>query len=189
MFEKSSREECPDKIGKPPIATRWIDANRGTDEVVLARFRLVARGFKTKGESEGFDLFAAAPPLEAKRTLLQMAVRKNEEQSGTKCKLLFMDVKKARLNGKLKEDERVYVQLLLEAGSGVARLRQWLHGMRPAAKAWGEDYAGVGGGVCREPPKGGTPSRSGRSDRLPRHSDGREHRRPRRRFHGSRSEC
>ena len=37
--------------------------------------------------------------------------------------------------------EYAYVQLPLEAGGGVARLRRWLYGMRQAASAWVEDYA------------------------------------------------
>ncbi len=52
-----------------------------------------------------------------------------------------MDVRKAHLNGKLKEDKWVYVQLPPEAGGGVARLRRWMYGMRPAAKDREEDYA------------------------------------------------
>ncbi len=38
-------------------------------------------------------------------------------------------------------DDWAYVVLSPEAGSGVARLKRWLCGMRPAAKAWEEDNA------------------------------------------------
>ena len=112
---------------------------QGTEKVEVVRSRLVARDFRKKGETERFDLFAAMPPLEAKRMLFQMAVRKNWEHPERKYKLLFLDVKKAHLNGKLGEDEWAFVVLPSEAGSGVARLRRWLYGMRPAAKAWEED--------------------------------------------------
>ena len=54
---------------------------------------------------------------------------------------MFMDVKKAHLNGKVSEDEGAFVVLPPEAGGVVARLRRWLYGKRPAAKAWEEDYA------------------------------------------------
>ena len=55
--------------------------------------------------------------------------------------MMFIDIKKAHLNGKLAEDEYAYVQLPIEAGGGVGRLRRWLYGMRPAASAWEEDYS------------------------------------------------
>ena len=67
-------------------------------------------------------------------------MRKNWEHPERKHKVLFMDVKKAHLNGKLGEDGWAFVVLPSEAGSGLARLRRWLYGMRPAAKAWEEDY-------------------------------------------------
>ena len=38
--------------------------------------------------------------------------------------MMFVDVKKAHLNGKLKDDEFAYVQLPEEAGGGVGRLRR-----------------------------------------------------------------
>ncbi len=54
---------------------------------------------------------------------------------------MLIDVKKAHLNEKVLEDEWAHVALPTEAGGGVARLRRWLYGMRPAARAWEEDYA------------------------------------------------
>ena len=151
MFEPSIWEECIAKTGKPPITTKWIDVNKGSAEEPIVRSRLVARDFRLKGEAARFDLFAAMPPLEAKRMLFLMAVRRNRERPKKKYKLLFIDVKKAHLNGKVLEDEWAYVVLPAEAGGGVARLRRWLYGMRPAARAWEEDYAAklVGAGFRR----------------------------------------
>ena len=57
--------------------------------------------------------------------------------------MLFVDVKKAHLNGKVPENEYVYV----EAPEGTSspgkcwKLRRWLYGMRPAAHAWEIDYS------------------------------------------------
>ena len=107
----------------------------------IIRSRLVARDFKKRGEADRFELFAVTPPLEAKRMLFRMAALKNQEHASKKYKLTFLDVKKAHLSGKLKEDERAYVVLPPQARSRVARLQRWLRGMRPAAKAWQEDYA------------------------------------------------
>ena len=141
VFETSSWEECLRTTGKAPITTNWIDTDRGSNGEVMVRSRLVARDFKRKGEVDRFELFAAIPPLEAKRMLFRMAVLKNQEHPSKKYKPMFLEMKKAHLNGKLKEDEWAYVVLPPEAGSGVARLKKWLDGIRPAAKAWEEDYA------------------------------------------------
>ena len=44
------------------------------------------------------------------------------------------------MKGQLRDDEFAYVRLPPEAGGGVARLRRWLYGMRPAAQAWERAY-------------------------------------------------
>ena len=141
MFIPATWEECMEKTGRPPITTKWVDVNKGTPKCQVVRSRLVARDFKHKGESARFDLFAAMPPLEAKRMLLRMAIRRCRERPNEKYKLMFIDVKKAHLNGMVPEDEWVFVVLPPEAGGGVARLRRWLYGMRPAARAWEDHYA------------------------------------------------
>ncbi len=103
------------------------------------------RDVNKKGESDRFELFAAKPPLEAKRMFFRTAAKKNQEHPEDKYKLLFVDVKKARLTGKMKECEWVFVLMPAEAGGrvggGVVRVRMWLRWMRPAAKAWQEDCA------------------------------------------------
>jgi hypothetical protein len=83
------------------------------------------------------------PPLKAKRLLFRMAVVSKDmgDNEDEQLKLLFVDVKKAHLNGKLKDDAWALVVLPEEAGGGVARLRRWLYDMRPAANAWESDYA------------------------------------------------
>ena len=61
---------------------------------------------------------AAAPAMKGKGTL-----------RGRKMKLLFIDVRKAHLNGKCKGD--VYVELLEEARAQgrCGKLKRWLYGM------------------------------------------------------------
>ncbi len=54
---------------------------------------------------------------------------------------MFVDVRRAHLNGKLQDDEFAHIQLPVEVGGGGVRLRRWLCGMRPAAKAWEGDYS------------------------------------------------
>ena len=99
----------------------------------------MARDFKPKGEKDREDLFAAMPPWEAKRLMFRMAAR-SMAQDRDRHVLIFVDVKKAHLNGRLGEDEWAFVKLPKEAGGKVVRLRRWLHGMRPAAGAWERDY-------------------------------------------------
>ncbi len=117
VFETSSWEECLRTTGKAPITTKWIDTDKGSNGEVMVRSRLVAQDCKRKGEADRFELFAATPPLEAKRMLSRMAVLKNLEHPSKKYKLMFLDVKKAHLNGKLKEDEWAYVVLPPKPGA------------------------------------------------------------------------
>ena len=144
VWEASTWEECMGKTGKPPVSTRWVDVDKGRDGRAEIRSRLVARDFKVKGDDRQFEVFAAMPPLEAKRLLFRMAMLDGAVAGSAArgpVKLAFVDIKKAHLNGKLSEEEFAYVQLPLEAGGGVGRLRRWLYGMRSAAAAWEDDYA------------------------------------------------
>ena len=50
------------------MSTKWMDVNKGSEEDVQARSRLVARDFKGD-DNDRDDLFAETPPLEAKRLL------------------------------------------------------------------------------------------------------------------------
>ena len=141
MFVPATWEECVKETGRPPISIKWVDVDKGTVQNQIIRSRLVARDFRVKGESDRSDLFAAMPLLEAKRMLFRIAVRRCREKSCEMYKIMLIDVKKAHLNGEVPEDEKVFVLLPSEAGRGVARLKRWLCGMRPAAKAWEEHYA------------------------------------------------
>ena len=59
-----------------------VAAKRGGGaEYPLIRSRLVARDFKTKGDNNSSDLFAAMPPLEALRTNISDAVTRNHEHT------------------------------------------------------------------------------------------------------------
>ena len=144
VWEAATVEECVERTGRMPVSTRWVDVDKGRDGHVEIRSRLVARDFKVRGDSREFDVFASMPPLEAKRLLFRMAVCRGSIKGTSKkgsVKLMFLDVKKAHLNGKLRDDEYEYVELPAEAGGGVGRLRRWLYGMRPAANAWEREYA------------------------------------------------
>ena len=71
VYTKVSIEECIKEAGRNSISVGWLDINKGDEDNLEYRSRLVAQELK-KDKRE--DLFAAAPPLEAKRLLFSMAV-------------------------------------------------------------------------------------------------------------------
>ena len=81
---------------------------------MLIRSRLVARDFKNKNDERNFDVFAATPPLETKRLLFRMARVKGSVGGNDKdgqVKLMYIDVKKAHLNGEVDDDDFAYITL------------------------------------------------------------------------------
>ena len=141
LYEEKDVSESWKVTGAAPISAKWVDTDKGRGEIIDIRSRWVARDFKVKGDRDREDLFAAMPPLEAKKVLFKMAaMRMSRSRWGKKSrKLLFIDVRKAHLNGVCEED--VYVELLLEAGAPgkCGKLLRWLYGMRGAAQAWEKD--------------------------------------------------
>jgi len=58
LYDVVSNSECWDKTGRPPISTKWVRVNKGTQEAPDIRCRLVARDFKPKGEKDRSEIFA-----------------------------------------------------------------------------------------------------------------------------------
>ena len=101
----------------------------------------VVRDFKG-GDKDRDDLFAETPPLEAKRILMSRAATRNK--SGVYRKLMFIDVKKAHLNPGCNEDVYVDLPEECECPPGFCgKLVYWMYGMRQAASAWENHYAGL----------------------------------------------
>ena len=87
-------------------------------------------------------MFAATPPLEAKRALFSRAATRRKE--GGRRQFLFTDARKAQLNPECLED--VYIQLPDEVGARpglCGKLNVWLYGFRPAANAWERHYSSL----------------------------------------------
>ena len=61
------------RTGRPPISVRWVGVDKGDEQNPNYRSRLVARQLKAHDES-GDTYFAPAPPLEALRTVLSLAM-------------------------------------------------------------------------------------------------------------------
>jgi len=145
-YDVVENAECWEKTGKPPISTKWVRMNKGTDVEPDIRCRLVARDFKPKGEKDRSEIFAAMPPLESKKLLFQQAVTqnaRNRSRGEEGLEFMLVDVKKAHLNGFVGEDEFAYIELPWRATKEgqCGRLRRWLYGMRQAASAWERDYS------------------------------------------------
>ena len=93
MWTKVPISECYNNTGKAPIGTRWVDINKGDDNEPDYRSRSVGKDFKGNDNKRN-DLFAATPPLEAKRTLFALAASQCGTHGITK-KLSFVDIRKA----------------------------------------------------------------------------------------------
>ena len=73
VWIKVPQSEARRQTGKPAISVRCVDVNKGDDMVPNYRSRLVARQLKAR-DTSGPSFFAPAPPLEALRTVLSMAM-------------------------------------------------------------------------------------------------------------------
>ena len=131
---------------KPPISTRWIDVNKGDETNPNYRSRWVARDFK--GDDKDRDgLFAATPPLEAKKLLISSAASQMGKPQNKQKRLSFIDIKKAYFNAPAKRD--LFVQLpdeFLDKGEkGVVcgKLNFSLYGTRDAATNWEAHYTNI----------------------------------------------
>ena len=66
VYEKVPIAECWNSTGKAPVKVKWVDINKGDNVNHEYRSRLVAKELKL---DKRLDLFAATPPLEAKKFL------------------------------------------------------------------------------------------------------------------------
>ena len=73
VWVKVPRQRAYERTGRPPISVRWVDTNKGDETEPNYRSRLVARQLKAC-DSSGASYFAPAPPLEALRTILSLAM-------------------------------------------------------------------------------------------------------------------
>jgi len=131
IWEVVDVNDCWVALGRAPTTVKWVDTKK--------RSRLVGRDFKPKGEQERADIFASMPPWEAKKLLFSLAASQVGQERVRK--LLFVDATKAHVNGVCEVD--AFIDLPPEAyePGKCAKLKHWLYGMRPAARAWEDLYA------------------------------------------------
>jgi hypothetical protein len=141
VYIKVPIQECMRRTGKKPIGVRWVDINKGDKAKPDYRSRLVAKEINTHKRE---DLFAATPPLEAKKILFSPAVttgtgyQRGQEMKG--MKLDFIDVRRAYFHAKARRE--VYVDLPEEdAEPGMCgKLVMAMYGTRDAAQNWEIEY-------------------------------------------------
>ena len=140
---KVPRQRSFAKTGKPPISVRWVDVNKGDEHEPNYRSRLVARQLKATDFS-GKSYFAPAPPLEALRTVISMAMTTcgdhrpiYDPSSPQRVQMSFVDVKRAYFNAKIdREASPCFVDMPpedAERGEKCAELLRHMYGTRPAA--------------------------------------------------------
>ena len=137
VYRKVPIAESFEKTGKKPIKVRWVIVNKGDKENPEYRARLVAKEIKM---DQRLDLFAATPPLEAKKFLFSLAVTFPPRNPSKPYKLRFIDIKRAYFHAKCIRD--VYVDLppqdMQEGMCG--KLEKAMYGTRDAAQNWERQY-------------------------------------------------
>ena len=151
VWVKVPKQDARRTSGKTPISVRWVDVNKGDDLNPNYRSRLVARQIKALDRS-GDSFFAPAPPLEALRTVLSLAMTKVgphcpdwDPASPNRTQISLIDIKRAYFNAKIDaRDPPTYVQLPREdpdSDDMVGKLMRHMYGTRMAADGWQEEYS------------------------------------------------
>ena len=138
IYTKKPLQECYDVTGEGPVGTKWLEVNKGDAEKLNIRARLVAQEF-SKGKLS--TIFAATPPLEAKKALLSLAVTEGIGYGdGWHYKLDFIDIKRAYFYAPAKRD--VYVKLPAEdfTEGYCGKLNKSMYGTRDASLNWENEY-------------------------------------------------
>ena len=143
VYDKVPVAESHVETDKAPLGIKWIDIDKGDEENVKFRSRLVAKE-TNRGKNEEF--IVTTPPLEGPEMLLSLAVTegighdKKERKHGMKIDVI--DVRRAYFQARAKRD--VYVNLPEDQWEeGVCRkLIKSMYGIRDAAYNWEEEYTG-----------------------------------------------
>ncbi len=139
VYRKVPIQEAYDKTGKKPIKVRWVIVNKGDSDNPEYTARLVAKEIKMDTR---LDLFAATPPLKAKKFLFSLAVSKRS-LTGQPYKLCFIDIKRAYFHARCIKD--VYVDLpSQDHQEGMCgKLEKAMYGTRDAAQNWEKECESV----------------------------------------------
>ncbi len=114
------------------MGVKWVDANKGDKEKPEYRCRPVAKEIK-KDERE--DVFAATPPLKAKKALLSLFA------SLPGLRLGFVDVARSCLHAKARRMAHVDLPEEDQQDGTNGRLKKAMHGTRDAVQNWDLEYS------------------------------------------------
>ena len=151
VWKKVARAQARMTTRKPPVTVRWVDVNKGDEVNSNYRSRLVARQMKIHDQS-GQSFFAPAPPLEALRTVLSLAMTAVGEhrpdwspKSPNRTQVSLIDVKRAYFNASIDaRDKPTFVDLPAEDADHTdmcGQLLRHMYGTRGAADGWQEEYS------------------------------------------------
>ncbi len=151
VWIKVPKQRARAVTGRQPISVRWVDVNKGDEANPKYRSRLVARQIKALDRS-GATYFAPAPPLEALRTVLSMAMTRVgahqpiwDPSSDRRQQTSFVDVSRAYFNAKVdREKAPCFVALPpedAESETMCGELVRHMYGTRIAADGWQEEYS------------------------------------------------
>ena len=141
VYTKVPIAECLGTTGKKPIGVRWVDVNKGDSSKPKYRSRLVAKELNLDKRE---DLFAATPPVEAKKLLLSLAMTEgygfDRKGRWPSLKIDCIDVKRAFFHAKCLRE--VYVDLPEEdyAPGMCGKLNKAMYGTRDAPQNWEFEY-------------------------------------------------
>ena len=99
-----SIDNCISKTGKPPIATGWVEVNKGDVDRPQVRSRLVVRETKLRSTiTSASEVFSATPPYECLKALASMTMtpRTSDEHFH---RLMFIDISRAHPHAKMRRD-------------------------------------------------------------------------------------
>ena len=160
MYDKVPRRQAND-AGVKPITVRWVDVNKGDDESMKIRSRLVGRELKVKTKEAllAHELFSAMPPWEMIKVLLGLLVTDgipgltqseddvNQDHSMTdssdELMLGIFDISRAHFMPKAERE--LYIEIPKEDfcdgdGDVVGKLNRNMYGFRDAANGWFRDW-------------------------------------------------
>ena len=143
LYEKVPEEQCY-AAGKAPITMKWVDRNKGDNQRLNYRSRLVCREVKRAKNAEFIPehaSFSAMPPLEALKILLSLMVTlKVSRKSRKPLKLRLIDISRAHFYRKAQRDVYVTLPKGDQTPGMVGKLLRSMYGTRDAANIWQQDY-------------------------------------------------
>ena len=135
--EEVTDETCLPRTGRKPISCRWKDINKGGNEHVEVRSRLIGREIKQNGPD---SYFAGAPLLARVHYVISRAPTKSK--TGERRQLMVL-AKRAFLHDDALAETYVKPPHLRDT-ERYLRLTKWMYGTFPAAAGWQQHVQKVG---------------------------------------------